>query len=234
MIAHRGASRVAPENTITAFDLAVEAGADAVEFDVRVTSDEDLVVVHDARLGRTTSSGRPVSALTAVQVGGLDAGSWFNKEFRGEVVPFIDEALEALMGRAVPVIEIKDAGELGLVGVRLLIDALDEAGMNEDVLVSSGHPEVLAKLRELSPTTPTACVSARYSRAMAAICDYDGCLVWWKSFGPKLVEAARESGRFVAPWVVPTDRVDHFADAGVDAVLTDDPAAAVEALRRRS
>lgn len=234
VIAHRGASRFAPENTLTAFDLAIDAGADAVELDLRVTSDEDLAVFHDARLGRTTSSGRPVSAMTADQVGRLDAGAWFNKEFRGEVVPFIDEALEALKGRAVPVIELKDAGELGVTGVRRLAESLDESGMNEDVLVVSGYPEVLAALRESSPGTPTACITARYSKAMAKICDYDGCLVWWKSFGPKLVDVARESGRFVAPWVVPTDRVTRFADAGVDAVLTDDPGAAIEALRRRS
>lgn len=232
VIAHRGASLVSPENTLTAFDLAIDVGADAVEFDVRVTADEDLVVMHDARLGRTTSSGRPVIALTAEQVGALDAGVWFHREFRGEVVPFVEEALDTLRGRAVPIVEIKDHGERGVIAANQLAASLRDMDMSRDVLVISGNLDALSVLRELSPETPNGVVSARFRKALSLMDTHDGAFVWWKSFGEQLVSSARSANKFVAAWVVPTSCVERFARSGVDAIVTDDPESTVKAMRR--
>jgi len=231
VIAHRGASRVSPENTLTAFEIAIECGADAVEFDVRLTSDHDLVVMHDARLGRTATSSRPVASLSAESITAMDAGAWFNEIFRGELVPRLDEALTTLRDRAVPVVEIKDSGQLGVAAAGRLVHLLEESGMTEDVLVISRFTEALDAVGDLSPDTPLAGVAARHASARRAVETYGGCLVWWKAFGPALVGVATDTDSFVAPWVVPLDKVKQFAAAGAGAIVTDDPAGTLKALK---
>src|SRR5262245_45381396 len=79
VIAHRGASALAPENTLAAVNLALALGADGVEFDVQLASDGRPVVIHDLRLDRTTSGAGPVTALPSVELSNLDAGSWFDR-----------------------------------------------------------------------------------------------------------------------------------------------------------
>lgn len=234
VIAHRGSSRVSPENTIAAFDIAIEDGADAVEFDVRLTADGQLVVIHDTRLSRTAQSMRKVSSMNADDVASMDAGSWFHKEFRGQLVPMLEEALSTLKGRVVPIIEIKDAGEVGVDAARRLVDVLSESGMSEDVIVASGSSKILDVVARLSPETPLAGVAARSSSCLAAIEAYGGCLVWWRSFSPKLVKAARDADGFVATWVTPRSKVTSFARAGVDALITDDPAETIRLLESPS
>src|SRR5688572_6117496 len=99
VVAHRGASAERPENTLAAFARAADLGADAVEFDVRVTADGRGVVLHDDTLDRTTDGEGPLAKRTLAEVRGLRAG--------GEPVPTVEEALGALSGRCAAVIEIK-------------------------------------------------------------------------------------------------------------------------------
>ena len=93
LVAHRGASAVAPENTMSAFRRAIEAGADAVELDVQATSDGQLVVIHDSTLDRTTDGTGAVFETDAATIAGADAGSWFSPDFAGERVPTLEEVL---------------------------------------------------------------------------------------------------------------------------------------------
>lgn len=106
--AHRGASRLAPENTVAAFEAAMASGAVALELDVQLTSDDELVVIHDASLDRTTSGHGAVRSLNAAEINGLDAGAWFSPEFAGERIPTLDQVLESTKGRARLNIELKD------------------------------------------------------------------------------------------------------------------------------
>src|ERR1700694_4714944 len=91
--AHRGASGYAPENTLAAFSLAHELGADMVEFDVHLTADDRLVVVHDDTLDRTTNGTGYVRDHTWDEIARLDAGVWYAPEFTGLCVPLLDDAL---------------------------------------------------------------------------------------------------------------------------------------------
>jgi glycerophosphoryl diester phosphodiesterase len=99
-IAHRGYSRVAPENTLAAFDLALKHGADGIEFDVHFTRDRTAVVLHDAAPARTTGLQGLVSDMSFAQLRAADAGSWFAPEFAGEPIPTLDEVLALVAGRA--------------------------------------------------------------------------------------------------------------------------------------
>ena len=96
IIAHRGYSARAPENTLAALSAAVEAGADAVEFDLHVAACGTPVLFHDAMLSRTSNGVGPVRRRTFAQLKGLDAGAWFSPEFSGERIPSFGEALDQL------------------------------------------------------------------------------------------------------------------------------------------
>lgn len=93
VIAHRGASRIAPENTLAAFRQAAADGADYIEFDVACTADGELVVIHDDTLDRTTDGRGPVQEITLQQIKQLDAGRWKDAAFAGERIPTLDETL---------------------------------------------------------------------------------------------------------------------------------------------
>ena len=97
VVAHRGSSGTAPENTMAAFRLAVAAGADMIEFDVRMTRDFELVVHHDRSLGRTSDGSGRIWDLTLGDLRGSDAGSWFAKKFAGERIPTLRQVLEEIM-----------------------------------------------------------------------------------------------------------------------------------------
>lgn len=99
IIAHRGYSARAPENTLVALETAITAGADAVEFDLHVTADGVPVLFHDDTLGRTTNGRGELRERTLGELRGLDAGSWFAPDFAAEPVPTFAEALSRLRGR---------------------------------------------------------------------------------------------------------------------------------------
>lgn len=99
IIAHRGYSARAPENTLAAVEAALRAGADAVEWDVHVAACGTPVLIHDAALGRTTNGVGPVRRRTLAQLQALDAGSWFGAGFAGERIPSLAQALDRVKGR---------------------------------------------------------------------------------------------------------------------------------------
>ena len=99
IIAHRGFSARAPENTLAALEAAFEAGADAVEFDIHTAACGTPVLFHDARLSRTTNGVGPVKRRTLAQLKKLDAGGWFSPDFEGEPIPSLEEAFQACVGR---------------------------------------------------------------------------------------------------------------------------------------
>ena len=112
VIAHRGASGVAPENTMASFEQAVKFGADMIELDVHGSKDGNLIVIHDSSTART-ARGNPqgaVADLTLGELKKLDAGAWKGAGFVGERIPTLDEVLAAFKGRAMILIELKARG----------------------------------------------------------------------------------------------------------------------------
>jgi glycerophosphoryl diester phosphodiesterase len=110
VIGHRGAAALAPENTWAGFDRALALGVDAIETDVQATSDGVLVLIHDARLERTTDGSGPVRAASWATVAALDAGAWFDAQYRGQRVPRLRETLIRYGERTHLALEIKQAG----------------------------------------------------------------------------------------------------------------------------
>ncbi len=151
-IAHRGDSTNAPENTLSAFESAIEAGASAVELDIRCTADGHVVVMHDRTVDRTTDGEGAVGRLSLEQVRGLDAGRWFDERFAGETVPTLGEIFDRLVQRVPLVLHVKDAG----CGIeRAVAGEVESRGVADRVTVSSDHRGVLESIRRLAPDVTT-------------------------------------------------------------------------------
>lgn len=146
VIAHRGASGYAPENTRAAFEKAIAMGADAIETDVRLTVEGALVLVHDATVTRTTDGRGPVGDHTLAELRALDAGSWFDPAFAGERVPTLAELIEDFVPRIPVVLEIKDQA-----ATAPTITAIRAAGIENRVEVTSFLWPAVTEARRLAP-----------------------------------------------------------------------------------
>ena len=153
-IAHRGASGHAPENTLAAFQTAVEMGAHMIELDLHLSLDNELVVIHDRSLKRTTGSRGSVDRSTFKEIRTLDAGSWFNERYRGEQVPILEEVLERVGPHARLNVEIKKGLRAYPSLERRLLTCLEGHGQHEQPLISSFDETTLQRVRRLDKSIP--------------------------------------------------------------------------------
>lgn len=147
-VAHRGASDRYPENTLLAFERALEAGADAIECDVHLTADGEVVVIHDATVDRTTNGHGEVAALTLDELRQLDAGSWKDARFSGQRIPTLREVAELVRGRVPLFVEVK--GRSPELPARL-VDVLRAGGVQDQVWLFTADNECLRQLHRLAP-----------------------------------------------------------------------------------
>ena len=239
MVAHRGASLEQPENTIEAFEAAIEAGADSVEFDVRMTADGVAVVMHDPDVSRTTDGTGLVPELTLADVRRLriplPGGGTTH-------VPTLEEALACLSGRAAVDIEIKNLpGEPGFTpgreeAVEASLETLDEVGFASPVIVSSFNPRSIAYCRKLRPDVPTGLltsydIDADEALARASADEHR----WVLPFVTKVLDAGDgfadrvHTGRvLLGVWIADDpETARRLFELGADAVATNDPRAIV-------
>lgn len=154
VIAHRGASGYAPENTMSAFQMAYEMGADMIELDVLLSSDGVPVVIHDLRLRRTAGSPKNVNQLSAAELQKLDAGSWFSPEFKNERIPELREVLEWAAGKIALNIEIKTEAVAGVFDNGIeekTMRLVKEFAMEKHVVFSSFDYRVIRRIKEREP-----------------------------------------------------------------------------------
>ena len=158
LIAHRGASGYAPENTLAAFRKAVAMGLSFIETDLQLSRDARFVAIHDDTVNRTTNGQGSVHDLTLAELRRLDAGSWFGSSFVGERIPTLEEILEfAKRHDIVFYLELKPGGSWG--GEHALIGALRESGEFARVVVISFDSALVAAVRRVEPTLLTGLLS---------------------------------------------------------------------------
>jgi glycerophosphoryl diester phosphodiesterase len=154
VIAHRGASGHAPENTLAAFKKAIALGATFIETDLHLSRDARFVAIHDATLNRTTNGQGSVHDLTLAELRKLDAGSWFGSEYAGERIPTLEEILVfSKKNDVVFYLELKPGGSWG--GEHALIGALRESGEIPRAVVISFDASIVLSLRKIEPTLMT-------------------------------------------------------------------------------
>jgi glycerophosphoryl diester phosphodiesterase len=149
IVAHRGAATRAPEHTIPAYEVAVAAGVDALWLDVQETADEQIVVVHDFRLERTTNGHGPVREHTVRELKRLDAGRWFAWRFRGQRIQTLSEVLERFRDRVGFVVALRAGSDVYPGIEERALGLLHLYGVADRVLVASSDHHALARCRAL-------------------------------------------------------------------------------------
>lgn len=238
VIAHRGASAVAPENTAASFREAIAARADLIELDYYVASDGTHVVFHDKTLDRTTDAVKafggeklPVVERSWDELRGLDAGSWYHAKFRGEPIPRLDEALDLIQSGSITLIERKHGP------AKPLVEMLAEKKLTSEVVVQAFDWDYLKDMANLEPSIVIGALGSKELGAaqieqVAAIPGLD--FVGWnyKDVTPAAVEALHAKNLKVFTYTVnDVEAAKQLVAMGVDGIITDDPKAVAAAIR---
>lgn len=238
IIGHRGASAVAPENTMAAFREAIAAGADGIEFDVRLTKDGVPVVIHDSSLRRTGGVNQRVADLSLEELSKVDVGSWFKSgSFAGETVPSLAELFELFQTNDRSLyLEMKCDSP---VEYRPLAEAccrmIDKYSFKERVVVECFQLPALEVLKEIDPEIKTAALFDRVfmdqSIVTRAIEIGAMAVALHHRLGRKgLVEKSKQAGLHVAVWTVDDPIwIDRARAIGIDALITNNPVRMVKA-----
>ncbi|WP_416140382.1 glycerophosphodiester phosphodiesterase family protein [Halomonas sp. HK25] len=257
IIAHRGSSMAAPENTLAAVEQALDDGADYLELDVRLTADNEVVLFHDRSLTRLTGDPRNLGEVTREELATFDVGSWFGDAFQGEPIPGLDEALAAVRGRSALMIDMKpDPGrEVALVeGVIKALheeadrrrSCLDEAA-NAGAATACGDPDVIGEMRlatmsaalaeEVRAREPELRVTLLAQLILPGTLDrrgFDALGLRHNRITENEIRLARHYGYEVHAWTInDRARMSQLIDLGVDAIITDRPELLAELLDDR-
>jgi glycerophosphoryl diester phosphodiesterase len=238
IIAHRGASGLAPENTLSAFSKALEIGVDRIEMDLRQTLDGEVVVLHDKTIMRTTNGWGGVRKLSLRRLKRYSAGSWFHPDYSNEKVPTFKEVLELVQGKTKLLLEIKDGSPYHPNIEKNIIDLVNQYDAHDWCIVQSFDDRVLKKFRELPdlhsdvhklfasfiPVAPFYGGSkfsykrlARYQFAQEVNINY-------RYVNPRVVRKVHQMGKKVNVWTVnESHNLKKYIDMGVDGIITDFP-----------
>lgn len=234
VIAHRGFSAAAPENTLAAITKAIEAGADGCEFDVYASKDGRIVLMHDETVDRTTNGRGKVAELTLAELKRLDAGRWKDPKYTGQQVPTLQETLELLRRSSCrAMIEMKPPDI-----TKKVVEEVRAAGMSRQTVLISFHASAIREARELAPEISAAWVfgkslegapqeQAERLAKQAAECRTDIVDLNFETVSPELIAQLHQRGLKVWVWTVNDPIVMQvLRNWGVDAMTTDEPAAA--------
>jgi len=212
-IGHRGARAYAPENTIKSFEKAIEIGVDAVELDVRKTKDDELVVIHDADIKRTTNGKGLVSELTVKEIKAFSSD--------GEKIPTLDETLNFLDKKVKVFIELKEAGV-----EEQVLSIVHGRKLEKNVVIVSFLEDSLKKVRELDENIETGLIYAKHRNPLKAALELKAnyLLGLYRFVHTASVQKAHENGLKVVVWTINNpEEVKEYKEKGVDGIASDKP-----------
>ena len=220
--AHRGASFLYPENTMSAFRGALELGADWVELDVQQTRDRQIVVLHDPNTRRTTGVSGNVWNMTYEQISKLDAGSFFSREFAGEPIPLLSEVAEFARDTGLRLnIELKPTGH-ETEFEQDVIDIIHEYGISDHCVITSQVYSVLERVKACDENITTVYVTSLAYGSIDHLKDANHFSVHSASVSPRLVSHVHNNGHQIYAWTVNTKAsIDRMIDRNVDNIITD-------------
>lgn len=229
--AHRGYSAVAPENTLPAFEEAVEVGADYIELDVQLTADGQLVVFHDKTIERTTDGTGELSEMTYSELQKLSAGKWFSSDGRFDDVKIslLSEVLEAVGDDILLNIEIKNHGDVKKTA-EMTAAAIEEYGIERTCYVTSFSYTALKTIKKINPKIKTGLIAnIATSTSFSQLRYIDAVSLNYIFVNSSIVNMAHQNGKRVFVWTV--DRksdIQHMIAMGVDNIITNRPDRAYE------
>lgn len=239
VLGHRGASHDAPQNTLAAFALARQMGADGVELDTSLTRDGIPIVMHDLDLDKTTNSSGPILSLDLAEVKKLDAGSKFSPKFKGEQVPTLDEVFETLGSEMFVNVELKSISYRANGLEPAALDVIRRHKAEKRVIISSFNPFALRRFRAIAPDIP---IGYLYSQDEPFYLRYGWLMIGLKHEARhpqhEMIDAgymawAKRRGYLVNTWTVDDpERIKALRDLGVNAIISNRPDVALAALGR--
>ncbi len=230
---HRGASAYAPENTLPAFRLAVEMGADGIECDIHLTRDGHFVVCHDHTVDRTSDGKGEISDMTLDEIKALDFGAKFDARFAGTKAPTLEEMLDVVKDMKVINIEIKRfEHEMGLdAALDMLYRIISERKLIKNTIVSSFDKLALKRLKQLHGDIYTCLLYDKMQRPAMTAAKL-GCSAIHPHFGylkRRTVNGAHEKGLKVNCWTANTENeIDSMIKLGCDGIITNYPDVAIK------
>ncbi|MEV9650479.1 glycerophosphodiester phosphodiesterase [Bacillus aerius] len=229
IIAHRGSSSAAPENTIAAFDVAVEQGADYIELDVQMTMDQHVVVIHDDTVDRTTNGNGLVKSYTLDQLKKLDAGSWFDHQYTNERIPTLQEILERYSQRIGILIEIKHPKrQIGI--EKAVARIINRFAYSRHIMIQSFDVHALQRIKTFAPSLRTALIIKPDAfkltkRKLTTYSSFANGLNMKKTMINKWwIDRIHSFGMEVFIWTVKDQKTaDRIKKYPIDGVVTDNP-----------
>ncbi|MCC5911378.1 MAG: glycerophosphodiester phosphodiesterase [Clostridiaceae bacterium] len=229
IIAHRGASGYAPENTIAAMDLAIKQGCDGIEMDVQLTKDRHVVVCHDWTVDRTTDGTGEIRNLTLEEIEKLDTGSWFSEKFAGEKIPTLEEVINFVPDSLLLNIEIKMQSFDDRDIEKKVMELLEKYNRMDNTIVSSFNHLYLQKIKRLNAKVK---IGSLYEAYLLNPCDYfkrNGLDLY--SFHSssyyinyEMVKQLQDNNMKVYCWTVnDKEKANQLMDMGVDGIITNYP-----------
>ncbi|MGD0643281.1 MAG: glycerophosphodiester phosphodiesterase family protein [Candidatus Bathyarchaeia archaeon] len=220
-IGHRGARAYAPENTLASFKKALEIGVDAVELDVRRTKDNQLVVIHDTNVKRTTDGEGLVSELTLKEIKGFSAE-------KGEKIPTLHEALDFLDKKVKVFVELKETGI-----EEQVLSIVHEKGIEKNVVIISFLEDALKKVRALDKDIETGLLYANHKNPIKAALELKAnyLLALYRFTHTANVEKAHENGLKMIVWTInKPEEIEEYTKKGVDGIASDKPDILIRAI----
>lgn len=214
IISHRGASAYYPENTLLSFSKAIELNADMLEFDVRKTSDDKIIVIHDDRVDRTTNGKGYVREMSFNSLRTLDAGS-------GEKIPALHEVLELGRGKVKFAIELKEERT-----EELVLETVRDLSLSDDVFIITFRQKILRRVKAFDPAVRTALISLiPYNTVKDALfCEAAAIGIHHYFLTPQIIEKARMNNLFIFVWTVDDQKkCERIRDMGATGVVTNKP-----------
>jgi glycerophosphoryl diester phosphodiesterase len=226
IIAHRGASSQAPENTLAAFGRAVQLGSSFIETDLHLTRDAHFVAIHDGTLERTTNGRGPVREFTLAELRELDAGKWFDREFSGEKIPTLEEVLEFSRKQDVVFyLEVKYDAAWGM--HHALVAALRDANSAARTVVISFDPSTLLALHKLDRSLMTGLLIEDRGEDFVRLANRVGARQVCAASSlvtPEFVAQAHQSDLHVVAWTVnEREEMRAMMSAEVEGIMSDFP-----------
>ncbi|MGA3598816.1 glycerophosphodiester phosphodiesterase [Lysinibacillus agricola] len=231
-VAHRGAAGYAPENTIAAYDLAVDMKADYIEIDVQRSKDGELVSIHDTTVDRTTDGTGKVGDLTLEQLKSLDAGSWKGEQFTGEQIPTFEEILDRYHGKVGILIELKAPENYPGIEkqvAELIKERNLDKPQNKKIIIQSFNFESMKKMNQLLPQVQIGVLTSnRAHTTMDALKEFSTYADWFNpSYGivtKELVNQVHANDMKIGSWTVRSqEAADFLFEMKVDAIISDYP-----------
>jgi len=228
-IAHRGASSLAPENTFAAFDQALEAGADGIEFDVQLSRDNVPVIIHDERLERTTTGKGLVKELSLEELKALDAGSWFASDFKGAAIPTLEEVLTGYKDSC-PIfdIELKNSNTAYPGLEAAVLEQVSRHSLESRVIISSFNADSLVACRRLNPAVRTGLIYLEEIEEpwhyIISLGCYSAHPLFFYLQNPEIMAGFKAHNTPLYPWTVNDPvQMEHLVSEDVEAIITDLP-----------